>query len=84
MKGGEANEVSLLSPLRSGNFKIRKSSRCDGMRDRDKDLKRERMNAYMREYNRRPEVKAQMRLRRIERKEKIFNEFIAYLYEMDD
>ena len=54
------------------------------MRDRDKDLKRERMNAYMREYNRRPEVKAQMRLRRIERKEKIFNEFIAYLYEMDD
>jgi hypothetical protein len=50
----------------------------------EKRSQRERMNAYMREYNRRPEVKAQMHVRRIQRREKIFDEFMSYLDKMQD
>jgi hypothetical protein len=50
----------------------------------DKRSQRERMNAYMREYNRRPEVRAQMQVRRVQRRERIFNEFMNYLNNLED
>lgn len=52
----------------------------NGGRDEER---RVRMNAYMREYNRRPEVKARLQERRIQRRERIFQEFFAYLRESE-
>jgi hypothetical protein len=50
----------------------------------DKRSQRERMNEYMREYNHRPEVKAQMQVRRVQRRERIFDEFMSYLNKLEE